>query len=83
MERSADRQRDFDAFVVSAKGETSTRKFHDWAGGDRVTLAIVFTDVVGSTALGEEIRDAAMNEVRRAHFAQSRKLIDQFKGREN
>ena len=45
-------------------------------------LAIVFTDVVGSTALGEEIRDEAMNEVRRAHFIQSRKLIGQFQGRE-
>ncbi len=82
MDKSADRQRDFDAFVMSAKGETSTKSFQEWAGGERVTLAIVFTDVVGSTALGEEIRDEAMNEVRRAHFAQSRKLIGQFKGRE-
>jgi class 3 adenylate cyclase len=82
MDRSADRQRDFDAFVMSAKGETSTRSFQDWAGGERVTLAIVFTDVVGSTALGEAIRDEAMNEVRRAHFAQSRRLIEQFQGRE-
>jgi len=82
MDRSADRQREFDAFVVSAKGETSTKSFHDWAGGEQVTLAIVFTDVVGSTALGEEIRDEAMNIVRRAHFAQSRQLIGQFQGRE-
>ena len=82
MEQSADRQRDFDAFVMSAKGETSTKSFQDWAGGEQVTLAIVFTDVVGSTALGEEIRDEAMNEVRRAHFAQSRQLIGQFQGRE-
>jgi class 3 adenylate cyclase len=82
MDKSADRQRDFDAFVMSAKGETKTRSFQVWAGGDRVTLAIVYTDVVGSTALGEKIGDEAMNEVRRAHFAQSRKLIDQFKGRE-
>lgn len=74
--------RDFDEFVVSAKGETSTAKFQAWAGSDRATLAIVFTDVVGSTALGEEIRDEAMNVVRRAHFDQSRKLIDKFKGRE-
>ncbi len=73
---------DFEAFVVSAKGETSTKSFQDWAGGAQVTLAIVFTDVVGSTALGEEIRDEAMNEVRRAHFAQSRRLIGQFQGRE-
>ena len=82
MDRSADRQRDFDAFVMSAKGETSTQKFHEWAGGEQVTLAIVFTDVVGSTALGEEIRDEAMNAIRRAHFVQSRKLISQFQGRE-
>ena len=82
MDQSADRQRDFDAFVMSAKGETSTKSFQEWAGGERVTLAIVFTDVVGSTALGEEIRDEAMNEVRRAHFAQSRQMIGQFQGRE-
>ncbi|MDO8349474.1 MAG: adenylate/guanylate cyclase domain-containing protein, partial [Planctomycetota bacterium] len=82
MEQSADRQRDFDAFVVSAKGETSTKTFQDWAGGEQVTLAIVFTDVVGSTALGEEIGDEAMNEVRRAHFVQSREFIGKFLGRE-
>ena len=82
MEKSADQQRDFDAFVMSAKGETNTKSFQEWAGGEQVTLAIVFTDVVGSTALGEEIRDEAMNEVRRAHFAQSRRLIGQFQGRE-
>jgi class 3 adenylate cyclase len=82
MDKSADRHRDFDAFVMSAKGETSTKTFQEWAGSEQATLAIVFTDVVGSTALGEEIRDEAMNEVRRAHFAQSRKLIGQFRGRE-
>jgi class 3 adenylate cyclase len=60
----------------------STRSFQEWAGGERLTLAIVFTDVICSTALGEEIRDEAMNEVRRAHFAQSRKLIGHFNGRE-
>ncbi|NTV27753.1 MAG: adenylate/guanylate cyclase domain-containing protein, partial [Methanothrix sp.] len=82
MDRSADRHRDFDAFVVSAKGEMSTSSFRDWAGGERVTLAIVFTDVVGSTSLGVQLRYEAMNEVRRAHFAQSQRLIDRFKGRE-
>jgi class 3 adenylate cyclase len=82
MDRSADRHRDFDAFVVSAKGEMSTSSFRDWAGGERVTLAIVFTDVVGSTSLGVQLRDEAMNEVRRAHFAQSQRLIERFTGRE-
>ena len=56
MDKSADGQRDFDAFVMSARGETSTKSFQDWAGGEQVTLAVVSTDVVGSTALGEEIR---------------------------
>ena len=97
MEQSADGQRDFDAFVVSAKGETSPKSFQEWAGGEQVTLAIEFTDVVGSTASvgsplirpsgtfspdGGEGPDEAMNEVRRAHFAQSRRLIGQFQGRE-
>lgn len=72
----------FDDFVKSAKHETLSRDFLAWAGGDRVTLAIVFTDVVGSTAIGQRLRDEAMNRVRQAHFAQSRKLIRQFKGRE-
>jgi class 3 adenylate cyclase/GTPase SAR1 family protein len=82
MDRSADRQRAFEVFVESARGETSTPGFIQWAGDDRVTLAIVFTDVVGSTALGQELGDARMDELRRAHFDQSRKLIGQYKGRE-
>jgi class 3 adenylate cyclase len=80
--RSARRPINIDAFVMSAKGETSTKSFQNWAGGDRVTLAIVFTDVVRSTALGEQMRDETMNEVRRRHFVQSRELIGEFKGRE-
>jgi class 3 adenylate cyclase/GTPase SAR1 family protein len=82
MDKTADRQRDFDSFVMSATGEVSTPSFKAWAGGDRVTLAIVFTDVVGSTALGNELGDSESNEVRRAHFAQSRELIRQHEGRE-
>lgn len=94
MEQSADGQWDFDAFVLSAKGETSTKSFQDWAGGGQG--AIAFTEVVGSTAEascplirplaafspgGGEGPDAAMNEVQRA-FAPSRRLIGQFQGRE-
>jgi class 3 adenylate cyclase len=82
MEKSADRQRNFEMFVESARGETSTPNFMEWAGGERVTLAIVFTDVVGSTALGDEMKDDPMNELRRAHFMQSRKLIAENAGRE-
>lgn len=82
MDQSADRHRDFEVFVQSARGETKTPSFTAWAGDERVTLAIVFTDVVGSTALGEELKDESMNQVRRAHFAQSRSLIERYNGRE-
>jgi class 3 adenylate cyclase len=56
--------------------------FVGWAGVNRVTLAIVFTDIVGSVAMGEKIKDARMSKVRRAHFVQGRKLIAQHKGYE-
>jgi class 3 adenylate cyclase len=75
-------RQDFDALVRSAKDETRTRSFQEWAGAERVMLAIVFTDVVGSTALAEKLKEKKWAEVRRAHFAQCRKLIGHFKGRE-
>ena len=50
IDKSADGQRDFDAFVVSAKGETSTKRFQDWAGGEQVTLTIVFTGLAALAA---------------------------------
>ena len=69
--------------MESARGVTGSQGFADWAEGDRVTLAIVFTDVVGSTAMGEKLKDERMSEIRRAHFTQSRTLIAQFNnGRE-
>ncbi|MBL8002884.1 MAG: hypothetical protein JNL05_13090 [Flavobacteriales bacterium] len=82
MDQAANRERDFETFMVSAEGETRTSNFSNWAGGDRVTLAVVFTDVVGSTELNELVRDEKMNEIRRAHFVQSRRLIKKHNGRE-
>jgi len=82
VRKAAETEQDLDELVEPAGDETSTKGFQDWAGGEQVTLAIAFTDVIGSTAIGREIRDEAMNEVRRAHFAQSRRFIAQFGGRE-
>jgi class 3 adenylate cyclase len=82
IEKWARHQRNIERFVLSATGETQTPTFTAWANGERVTLAIVFTDVVGSTKLCEEISDEGMKEVRRRHFAQSRKLIHRYGGRE-
>ncbi|MCX5646091.1 MAG: adenylate/guanylate cyclase domain-containing protein [Phycisphaerae bacterium] len=73
-------QVDLNAFVVSASAETRTKSFVEWAGGERVTLAIVFTDIVGSTALGNEIGDEGMNEILKAHFEQGRRLLAQYDG---
>ena len=82
MDRTVDRQLDLDTFVRSASDETLTKTFVEWAGAERVTLTIVFTDVVDSTALGNKIGDECMSNVRNAHFEQGRKLISVHKGRE-
>jgi class 3 adenylate cyclase len=59
-------------------GET----LREWARDYRVTLAIVFTDIVGAAALGRALGDEQMNGVRRAHFGHSRALLAQHAGRE-
>jgi class 3 adenylate cyclase/GTPase SAR1 family protein len=82
MNRAADRKRDFEASIVSAGGETHTKSFLDWAGGERVTLAIVFTDVVGSTQLENQVGGEAMQEIRASHFGSCRKLLAKCNGRE-
>ena len=60
----------------------STSGLLTWAGSDRVTLAIVFTDVVGSTALGIRLGDEKMNEVKSAYFERGRKFVAQYGGYE-
>ncbi len=79
---ATDLQRDLVVFMKQVRGATSDRSFKKWAGDERCTFAIVFTDIVGSTALGEKLKDEKMSDVRRAHFGQSRKLIAQHNGRE-
>jgi class 3 adenylate cyclase len=59
-----------------------TRGFTEWAGADRTTLALVFTDVVGSTLLGDQLGDEQMSEIRHAHFNTARQLIAKHKGYE-
>ena len=51
-----------------------------WAGNDRTTLAIVFTDIVSSTSLTTELGNEAMDRTRRAHFDRVRSLAAQFGG---
>ncbi len=82
--RPADTDPRADAKVVAGttSAETRTQSLRDWAGGDRVMLAIVLTDVLDSVALGHEIGDESMNDVRNAHFAQGRELLARHGGRE-
>jgi class 3 adenylate cyclase len=54
----------------------------EWAGGPRATLAVVFTDIVGSTSLGVQLKDESMEEIRDAHFSRGRDLLTQYAGRE-
>jgi class 3 adenylate cyclase len=82
MDQSADRQRARDVFLLSANAETQTKSFVEWAGGVRVMLAIVFTDVVGATAKGQALGDEQMMAIKREHFALGSKLIGDFNGRE-
>jgi class 3 adenylate cyclase len=54
-----------------------------WAGvreEQYVNLAIVFTDIIGSTMLNSRIGDASWDEIRSAHFRQARRLVAGMNG---
>ena len=51
-----------------------------WAGGEFVTLALVFSDIVGSTALGQSVGDEAMDRIRLEHFERGKTLISIYGG---
>jgi len=53
-----------------------------WAGATKITLAIVFTDMVDSTMLTYNLGNESMDRVRRAHFARARSLIEEHNGYE-
>ena len=80
MDRFADAQRDLDVGLVSATGEMRTRSFQKWAGSTRTTLTLVFTDIVASTALSQQLGMETMNELIRAHYKQGRHLIEAHNG---
>ncbi len=52
-----------------------------WAGAPKATLAVVFTDIVSSAALGNKLGNRAMDELRRAHFRCAAELVDRYGGR--
>lgn len=82
IDRAARQRTLVDTALISASAEMQTPGFSEWAGSDRTTLSLAFTDVVSSTVLGAELGDERMAQVRRAHFQQARKLIMKHKGYE-
>ena len=76
----ARRQDEIEKFIMSAQAEISTPSFRAWERSEYAVLAIVFTDIIDFTKLCEEMKDIAMKEVRRLHFARSRFLIDRYQG---
>jgi class 3 adenylate cyclase len=80
IERSAVKRRELDSALISATGEMHSPTFKRWAGGPVTTIALVFTDVVGSTALGLAVGDEHMSEIRRSHFKQGETLVKEHDG---
>lgn len=76
MDRAADAVRDFEAGLVSAAGEVRTQSFKTWAGGRHTTLAIVFTDIVGSTTIANQIGNEGFNQVLKGHYKVGRQHVE-------
>lgn len=55
------------------KGQT----LQEWAGASRI-FALVFTDIVDSTALANEFGDESWIELLRKHFAHARRLMSKY-----
>lgn len=67
--------------LVAASAELRTENFKQWAGYVNIaTVALVFTDVLGSTTLNVEFGDEGWRQAREAHFAQARKFIARGRG---
>jgi len=73
---------ELDIFLLNLKIMTANQisDFEKWAGAEYLTLAIVFTDLVGSTALGQELGGELMERVRQAHFEQTRQSLKKYGG---
>jgi WD40 repeat protein/class 3 adenylate cyclase len=80
IDRIATAKRLRESALISASGEMRAPAFSQWVGSNLSTLALVFTDVVGSTALAAELGDEQMGVIRRAHFTQGRALIKKYNG---
>lgn len=58
------------------------RSLEEWAFRKHLMLAVVFTDIVGSTSLRKELGDETMATITQRHFAKARYYINQYDGYE-
>ena len=65
---------------MDSKNQCNTQNFKQWSGSDRMTLVIVFTDMVDSTLLTHRLGNERMSQVRLAHFHRARDLIGRLNG---
>lgn len=59
------------------KGQT----LQEWAGASRI-FALVFTDIVDSTTLANQLGDEKWSELIQEHFAQARRLMSKYEHHE-
>ncbi len=69
------------AHAPAAPAVEASAKPEAQAGGRAYTCAVVFTDIVGSTALSAEFGDETMARIKLAHFDRVRKLTSAEGGR--
>ena len=62
------------------KQETQPIELEKWAGGNHVTVAILFTDIVGSTALRQKLGDELMERARQAYFDHALEIMHKYRG---
>ncbi|MFL6212168.1 MAG: adenylate/guanylate cyclase domain-containing protein [Pyrinomonadaceae bacterium] len=81
METRAEANMERGGELVSAAAELRTGNFKEWArGANTAIVAIVFTDVLNSTGLNVQFGEESWRQIREAHFARAKKLIDQGHG---
>jgi class 3 adenylate cyclase len=77
-----------DAWVIGEEPFVSLefQGARDWArpktAGERVLATLLFTDIVGSTAIAARLGDTAWKQLRARHFDRMRRELDRFRGYE-
>lgn len=66
-------------FLIPPKPERKA-KLITWAGDSEAVLALVFTDIVGSTTISTDVGNEIMRGILRAHYERARLLINKNRG---